>query len=194
MLPSSIYTAAYAFATSYGSVYDFYRNGSSSLELAENVASYYRVPYTAFFIGNVAYNQTFASITDATIVAYDFFENAGIGSNVTMDDLRVEPVSDASALVWITWRIHPNNDLESFSWTTLYGYRNDLDLLAGITTPGVNGTVGPIETEECVTSDSGTGGRPAGGWEFGVSDDEIVTFSQRVPNYIDSYVIPPSKK
>ncbi|KAF2131850.1 hypothetical protein P153DRAFT_179965 [Dothidotthia symphoricarpi CBS 119687] len=200
MISSCIYATAYAFATSYGTIYDLYRNGSTPQKVAENIASYYREPYTAFFIGNVATNQSFAGITDATLQAYNFLEDAGIGNDITTDSVRVEPISNASAIVWLTWRIHPKNDVESFSWTTMYHYRNDVDLLAGIEAPGGNGTHGldgttvQMSSEECIASVSGTGARPPGGWEFGVSDEEIVKFSQRVPNYIDSYVMPPSKK
>ncbi|KAL3417144.1 hypothetical protein PVAG01_11144 [Phlyctema vagabunda] len=195
----SIYAAATAFATSYGTVYDLYRNGSSPQQLASAVASYTRVSsFTAFFLGNAASNQTVASITDATLKAFYFLEDAGIGNNVTLEALRVEPLSDATSLCWLTWRIHPRtgSGFESFSWTTLYGYRSELDVLAGIEVPGGNGSETEDmrrEEEEGASTEKhcgSEGARPSGGWEFGVNDDEIVKFSSRIPNYIDSYVFP----
>ena len=66
-----------------------------------------------------------------------------------------------------------------------------MDLLADIDTPG--GIVRARSTPNA-TGERGTSGALTGGWEFGMTDDEIVNFSKRVPNYMDSYVVTPSKK
>lgn len=53
----------------------------------------------------------------------DNFERTGLGYDIRLKKSRVETVSPASALCWVTWEIHPKNGVEKWEWENVYGYR-----------------------------------------------------------------------
>ncbi|KAL1627321.1 hypothetical protein SLS54_002245 [Diplodia seriata] len=90
------------------------------------------------------------------------FERAGLGCDIRLARHRVEPVSEGSALCWLTWRIRPPpreaGGREGWEWENVYAYRR--------APPGG----GPEEGATRIGAAEGAGDegweKPEGWWEF----------------------------
>jgi hypothetical protein len=156
---SETYKAAESFAQSYANAMSL---GSKHIELeqvASNLADHYSPKtFTSF---NFGYVTTIEGQTSKTIIHQQLerFEKSGLGIDITMESLRVEVISEGSALCWITWRIHPKETSpvkEGWVWQNVYGYRK------------------PRWQES-----------EKGFWEFCVSDNEIENLVRRIPNFME---------
>jgi len=156
---SETYKAAENFSKSYANAMSL---GSKAIEL-EQVASkladhYSSQTFSSFQFGYVATTEGRATKT-AIQQHLERFEKSGLGIDITMESLRVEVVSQGSALCWITWRIHPKEVSpvkEGWVWQNVYGYRK------------------PRWQEE-----------EKGFWEFCLSDNEIENLVQRIPDFME---------
>ncbi|KAL0259480.1 hypothetical protein SLS55_005217 [Diplodia seriata] len=110
------------------------------------------------------------------------FERAGLGCDIRLARHRVEPVSEGSALCWLTWRIRPppsregGAGREGWEWENVYAYRR--------APPGG----GPEEGATRIGAAEGAGAegweKPEGWWEFIVSDNELSSLLARVPDFM----------
>ena len=156
---SETYKAAETFAQSFANAMSL---GSKDIELeqvASKLADHYSPKTFTFF--NFGYVDTAEGQATKTAVQQHLerFEKSGLGIDITMESLRVEVVSKWSALCWITWRIHPKEGStvkEGWAWQNVYGYRKPK-----------------------------WQGQEKGFWEFCVSDNEIETLVQRIPDFME---------
>ncbi|KAK8183639.1 uncharacterized protein BKA78DRAFT_273739 [Phyllosticta capitalensis] len=141
---------------------EVYRSGAPVSVFANTLAQYYKADsFNGYFIGHSSPGINTSSIAAGTEKSVNFLNKQGVGHDLVMTHLRVEPFSEGAAAVWIVWKIRPHNELEAWEWETLYGYRRDT-----FENPDV---------------------RPDGWWEYTITDNEIYSFAQRVPNYLSSY-------
>ncbi|KAF4310817.1 hypothetical protein GTA08_BOTSDO13732 [Botryosphaeria dothidea] len=178
-----IYAAATAFALAYNQSMEVYRRGAPLEVFAAELGSYYNAStFTGFWLGQSAPGVNASSLTQGILMSVSFLERSGFGHDLRMENLRIEPFSDQSAICWLTWQIQPKNGAGPWTWETVYGYRRNAEPLDQLLLQQEN----PIETTDCSASDA-MGGRPEGWWEFTNTDNEVFTFAQRVPHYLDSY-------
>ncbi|KAL1650750.1 hypothetical protein SLS58_000868 [Diplodia intermedia] len=104
------------------------------------------------------------------------FERAGLGCDIRLARRRVEPVSEGSALCWLTWRIRPREEAgrEGWEWENVYAYRR--------APPGGAAEEGAKR----IGAEGGAEGweKPEGWWEFIVSDNELSSLLARVPDFM----------
>ena len=138
---------------------------NTSEKTAEALFSHYlQQGFTAFTFGQHA---TFGDkdASTASIKRYlDKWNDLGLGLDFSMDDFRVEVVSDLGpqggglALCWITWSVQPPPESawsgKGWNWENVYAFR-----------------VPP--------------GQENGYFEFVVSDNEMSGLLQRIPNFMD---------
>jgi len=93
-------------------------------EAAATIATYYLPNATQFSVGKITQFPNETSL--AAVVEEEITQNAeiGYGSYFTMEHLRIEPISNESAAVWITWHNYPQSDrFDDFLALDLYGFR-----------------------------------------------------------------------
>ena len=186
MLPNlaPVIAAATLFAQSYNQTMEVYRQGHSSHTYAQSIASYYQGPaYVGFWGGTSLTNLSQEAIGAVTKGSIDFLDKVGYGYNIHVRNIRVDPYSDDAAAVWLSWNLHPKNGEKDLEWDTLYGYRMKI---------AANATQGQDMKTKCGPEGSlackvGGKDKVQGWWEFTSTDNEIRTFTERIPNYLDSY-------
>ncbi|RBQ78104.1 hypothetical protein FVER14953_21565 [Fusarium verticillioides] len=93
-------------------------------DLSLKVSSFFLPNYTSFTLGkpNISPNQSVVAENFALL--YTDWRDNGPGTHVTVDDYRVEVVSNESAVCWLTYRISPDDEkMEGWEWTNVYGFR-----------------------------------------------------------------------
>jgi hypothetical protein len=182
-----VIAAATLFAQSYNQTMEVYRQGASSQVYAASIASYYQGPmYVGFWGGTSLTNLTQAAIAASTKVSIDFLDKKGYGYNIRVKNFRVDPYSEDAAAVWLSWNLHPNNGERDLEWETLYGYR--MQMAANPTQDQDIKT--KCGLEESLACKFGGKDKVKGWWEFTSTDNEIRTFTERIPDYLDSYKTP----
>jgi len=123
---------------------------SSTKSCAEALAAHYLPMMIAFTHGHQATFRDQEDAVASVLMHLSRFEKAGLGINIRLQGSRIETVSPASALCWVTWRIEPKNEIAPWEWANVYGFRVGQD------------------------------GKQ--GWEFVISDNEIMGLLQHVPD------------
>ncbi|KAK7533316.1 uncharacterized protein J3D65DRAFT_635103 [Phyllosticta citribraziliensis] len=185
----SIFDAATLFAHSYNASMEVYRSGAPVSVFANTLAQYYKADsFNGYFIGHSSPGINTSSIAAGTEKSVNFLNKQGVGHDLVMTHLRVEPVSEGSAAVWIVWKICPRDGQESWEWETLYGYRRDVNMTEQVASKRSESQLHLSDCEEQdVETIESAEGRPDGWWEYTITDNEIYSFAQRVPNYLSSY-------
>lgn len=110
---------AEAFCRSYGE--------AAASGRAEAITGHYGFPYVSFSSGYVSQFDN-REQADAQVAAHLLrFEDKGLGHDIRLIDYRVEPVSNGAALCHLRWQIFPQNGLESWVWSNVYGLRQTAD-------------------------------------------------------------------
>ena len=140
--------------------------------------------FAGFWGGHASAGVNNSAIAAGVAKSVNFLNAQGVGHDLVMDKIRVEPYADAASLVWVTWRIRPRNGWDSWTWETLYGYRMHAEdgVTRAETKPNLTNALAAY-----LRSGAKIQGKPEGWWEFTVTDDEVKTFISRIPNYLDSY-------
>ncbi|KAK8206225.1 hypothetical protein HDK77DRAFT_292563 [Phyllosticta capitalensis] len=185
----SIFEAASIFAHSYNASMEVYRSGAPVSVFANTLAQYYKADsFNGYFIGHSSPGINTSSIAAGTEKSVNFLNKQGVGHDLVMTHLRVEPFSEGAAAVWIVWKIRPHNELEAWEWETLYGYRRDVNMTEQVASKNSESQlhVSDCDPDEVQTFEN-PDVRPDGWWEYTITDNEIYSFAQRVPNYLSSY-------
>jgi hypothetical protein len=151
----NISSAAHAAVTAYGAAIALGGNYSYPLpKLADTVSSFFLPNYTAYTLGkqSLSPNQSVVALGfEKTYTGWR--KSGGPGTVVKIIHTNVQPVSNESALCWLTYHIQPQNGMLPWSWTNVYGYRM---------------------TEKTLLT------KLKGGWEFAIGDDEHLQYDQRL--------------
>lgn len=89
---------------------------------AAALVSHYAEPYVSFTLGSIWQFADRDEALRAVSGHLERFERKGLGVDVRLDSFEVTPVSDASALCKLRWRLHPPQG-EGWSWENIYGLR-----------------------------------------------------------------------
>ena len=141
--------AAYAAAVQLG--------GNSSIPLpdvASAMAQLYLPGFTAFTLGQITTfpNETFAASSISQFLQ-QVYNASGLGTDIKLEDSRVECVSDQAAFAFITWKIFPKNEFEPYDFVDVYGFRAVANRTNGL----------------------------PGGWESSIADNEYEELLKRIP-------------
>ena len=131
---------------------------SNVTAIAAKLAPIYLPTYTSITLGQLTpRNQS--AIRDGAAAQFQQFRDIGLGTDVKLLYSRIEPVSNESAICWVTLYLCPprKSNIECYSYTEPFGFR-------------LNDTV-----------DNGLGG----GWEWGIGDQEFQSACARAPNFSD---------
>jgi hypothetical protein len=91
------------------------------------MAGHYGFPFSVFILGTVGTMADRAQ-ADVRIAAHtNRFREHGLGVDIRLVDLRVEPVSSGSALCHLIWEIFPADSTPGWRWTNVYGLRQTPD-------------------------------------------------------------------
>lgn len=149
----NVTSAAHAVVTAYAAAITLGGNYTYPLPvLADRVASFFLPNYTAFTLGaiNISPNQSF--VAHNFQLQYTDWRQNGPGTVVTVVQTQVQPVSNETALCWLTYRICPQNHMLPWDWTNVYGFR----MTDNVFTNGLRG-----------------------GWEFAIGDNEHLQYAKR---------------
>ena len=153
----NIAEAARAAVAGYGAAIALGGNYSIPItEVALQVSSYFLPNYTQFTLGTIGISPNQSIIAESLIAEYTSQrKSGGPGTNIKLQDSRVEVASDQSAICWLKFHIKPQDCVtKPWDWTIIYGFR----LVEGGMDNGLDG-----------------------GWEFGNGDDEQEQFAKRFP-------------
>lgn len=151
----NIHSAAQSAVTAYSAAIALGGNYSYPLPaLAARVSSFFIPNYTSYTLGkmSVSPNQSFVAQNFEAEYS-EWRADGGPGTVVQVVHHKVQPVSNSSALCWLTYHIHPQNGLPPWEWTNVYGFR---------------------QTEEKFTNGL------HGGWEFAIGDNEHLQYAAHV--------------
>ena len=87
------------------------------------IAGHYLFPYISFTSGIVTTFDDRETADEACVGQVARFERTGVGSDIRLQDFKVVPVSDESALCHLTWEVFPENGMPGWKWLNIYGYR-----------------------------------------------------------------------
>lgn len=129
---------------------------SNVTDIAAKLAPIYLPTYTSITLGSVTpRNQS--SVRDGAAAQFQHSRDIGLGTNVKLLYSRIEPVSNESAICWLTLYLCPpeKSKIECYTYTEPFGFR-------------LNDTV-----------ENGLGG----GWEWGIGDQEFQSACARAPSF-----------
>ena len=117
-------TTAEAFANSYGEAMHSGRLPTTTPQAcAEALVKHYLPGFTAFVCGIQARVGNSEEAL-ARVTAYlEKFEKYGLGMDVRLKNVKVQVVSEGSALCWMTWEVHPKDGKQGWDWENVYAYR-----------------------------------------------------------------------
>ena len=122
-------------------------------ELASEVSSFFLPNYTSYTLGKSAISANQSVVAENFISLYTEWRNSGgPGTVVEVTHTKMQPVSNETALCWLTFHIYPQDGMEEWEWTNVYGFH----LVEGGMENGLDG-----------------------GWEFGIGDNEHLEYAKR---------------
>ena len=122
-------------------------------EIASDLSSFFRPGYTLFALGDITISPNQSVMAEAVIKEYtEYRKDGGPGTDIHVVWSRVEPVSDESAICWLTFLINPTNGMDPWDWTNAYGFR---------------------------AVEGGTENGQDGGWEWANGDNEYSSYEKR---------------
>ncbi|KPM39578.1 hypothetical protein AK830_g6988 [Neonectria ditissima] len=143
--------AAYSAAIALGGDYSYPLS-----DLGAEVSSFFLPNYTSFSLGKSTLSPNQSVVANNFVSLYTEWRENGPGTHVRVDKSRLEPVSNESALCWLTYRVSPaRNGMKGWEWTNVYGFR----MVYGGMENGLEG-----------------------GWEFALADEEHQQYAARFPN------------
>ncbi|KAM7182852.1 hypothetical protein V8F20_012822 [Naviculisporaceae sp. PSN 640] len=139
-------------------------------QAAAAMAEHYLPNVTLFTLGSITTfpTQQFAAAQIENLLGQ--YNRSGLGADIRLDHSRVDPVSEQSALCWITWKIFPasvetsgkqekskdsDTSTKPWSFTDVYGFRLASNLTNGLES----------------------------GWEFVIADDEFTKLAENWPSF-----------
>lgn len=127
---------------------------SNVTAIAEQLAPIYLPTYVSITLGNIT-PRSQPNIIEGASTQFQTFRDVGLGTDVQLLYSRIEPVSNESALVWVTLYLCPpeSSNIACYSYTDPFGFRLSDEV------------------------DNGLGG----GWEFGIGDHEFQEACKRAP-------------
>ncbi|GME32749.1 hypothetical protein B0H13DRAFT_1937502 [Neofusicoccum parvum] len=148
--------------------------------VAAALGAHYAADTTAYTLGHRMVFASAAAAAPGIAAHLARFERSGLGCAIAMAALRVEPVSAGSALCWVTWAIEPRAggpfEGRGWRWENVYAYRRPVEEGgAGAERRWVGGDEAGGEGWEV----------PEGWWEFMLSDNELLSILERVPNFME---------
>lgn len=148
----NIHSAAEAAVTAYSAAIALGGNYSYPLPmLASRVSSFFIPNYTSYSLGKMSVSPNQSVVARNFEATYSEWRiSDGPGTVVQAIHHKVQPVSNTSALCWLTYHIDPQNGLLPWEWTNVYGFRR---------------------TEEKFTNGLD------GGWEFAIGDNEHLQYA-----------------
>ena len=90
-------------------------------DVAAAMAQLYLPGFTSFTLGSIT--ALGANPAGGIATQLTLYNQSGIGTEFQLCRSRIEPVSDESAIVWLTWVISPRNNLTRWQFTDVYGFR-----------------------------------------------------------------------
>lgn len=124
--------------------------------LGAQVSTFFLPNCTSYHLGTSTISPNQSVVSENFVNLYTQWRENGPGTHVVITQSRVEPVSNESAICWLTYRVSPVSvDVEGWEWTVVYGYR--------------------------LLDDGPDKGRNAG-WEFVVGDEEHTEYAKRFPS------------
>ncbi|KAK3372354.1 hypothetical protein B0H63DRAFT_453696 [Podospora didyma] len=124
MVRFSITFAAKAAVALYASVVELGRNSSISRhDVAGLMAENYQPNFTIFTLGMITVLKTREDAQAGIENVLNRYNETSLGTSFTWTDSLIEPVSNESAVAWVTWNFAPKNGLAPWDITTVYGYR-----------------------------------------------------------------------
>ncbi|KAE9962197.1 hypothetical protein BLS_000673 [Venturia inaequalis] len=192
MLPNfgPVVAAATLFIQSYNQTVQLYRLGETPAVLSKSIASYYGdTNFIGFWGGTSLSNLNQTYVYKSTKQSVDFYEKVGYGYDIRILSFKVEPYSEDGAAIWVNWNLKPKNKAKDVEWMTLYGYRMK---------NAQNPTLYQDVKSRCAPEGSlackvGGKAKVQGWFEFTMTDNEIQTFSERIPNYLQGVYSTPTE-
>ncbi|KAK3356657.1 hypothetical protein B0T25DRAFT_537135 [Lasiosphaeria hispida] len=118
---TNIKTAAQSTITAYAAAVG--RGGETPTSLSEVVSStakFYLPGWTSFTLGPIVAFKDDESIHAAIPSELNRFQSMGLGTDIRLENSRVEPISDLSAVCWLTWILKPKDEAP-WRFTVAYG-------------------------------------------------------------------------
>lgn len=131
---------------------------SNVTAIAAMIAPIYLPTYQSITLGHYTpLNQS--AVRDGAAAQFQHSRDIGLGTDVKLLYSRIEPVSNESAICWLTLYLCPpeKSNIECYSYTEPFGFR-------------LNDTI-----------NNGLGG----GWEWGIGDQEFQGACARAPSFSD---------
>ena len=91
-------------------------------ELVSSMTKFYLPGWTSFTLGSIVHIPNDEATRAAIEGEFSRFDAMGLGSDVRLEDSRVERVSDHSAICFLTWTLHPKEEAP-WKFTVVYGFR-----------------------------------------------------------------------
>ncbi len=150
----NITAAAKAAVSAYAAAVQLGGNTSIPLtEVADAMAQLYLPGFTSFTLGSITALGSDPSIGIAAQLTQ--YNQSGLGTDFRFCHSRIEPVSDQSAVAWLTWTLRPKNSLAPWQFTDVYGFRIAANRSGGL----------------------------EGGWEWSNADDEYIKLFTHDPTF-----------
>jgi hypothetical protein len=129
----NITAAVQAAITAYATAVQLGGNTSIPLpSVASAMSALYLPGFTSFTLGGIT---TFANESIAATgiggILY-LYNQSGLGTDIRLQESRIEPVSEQSAFCWLTWKIYPKNCLQPWTFVDVYGFRTAANRTGGL--------------------------------------------------------------
>ncbi|KAJ5291176.1 hypothetical protein N7478_000427 [Penicillium angulare] len=122
--------------------------------LGDRISTFFLPNYVSFALGDMTVMPNRSYVSEGFQAELTEWRGTGLGSQVSIIDSIIQPVSNESALCWLTYHIKPENGMAPWDWTNVYSYR----LTDEVSSTGVRG-----------------------GFEFNNQDNENLQYAKRFP-------------